>query len=50
MLYKNRGNNNSPNYLNVMANYHYHSENGVITSVGPAEVFEKLKVLGVIKK
>ena len=30
------GNKNSPNFLNVMVNYHYHGENGVITSVGPA--------------
>ena len=25
------GNDNSPDYLNVMVNYHYHSENRVIT-------------------
>ena len=28
---KNRGNENSPYSLNVMVNYHYHSENRVIT-------------------
>ena len=50
MLKTNGGNNNSSNYLNVMVNYHSHSENRVITSIGHAEVFEKLKVLGVIKK
>ena len=26
-----RGNNNSPNSLNVMVNYHYHSEKRVVT-------------------
>ena len=25
------GNDNSPHYLNVVVNYHYHSENGAIT-------------------
>ena len=25
------GNNNSPDYFNVMVNYHYHGENRVIT-------------------
>ena len=28
---KNWGNDNSPDSLNVMVNYHYHSENWVIT-------------------
>ena len=28
---KNGGNNNSPDSLNIMVNYHYHSENRVIT-------------------
>ena len=28
---KNGGNDNSPDSLNVMVNYHYHGENSVIT-------------------
>ena len=31
VIYKNGGNENSPDYLNVMVTYHYHSENRVIT-------------------
>ena len=32
MLYKKiGGNENSPDYLNVMVNYHYHSKSRVIT-------------------
>ena len=43
-------NDNSPDSLNVMVNYHYHSENRLITSVGPAEVLAKLQILYLIKK
>ena len=31
VIYKNGGNDNSLDSLNVMVNYHYHSENRVIT-------------------
>ena len=31
VIKKNRGNKNSPDSLNVMVNYHYHSENRIIT-------------------
>ena len=31
VIQKNGGNENSPDSLNVMVNYHYHSENRVIT-------------------
>ena len=31
VIQKNGGNKNSPDSLNVMVNYHYHSENRVIT-------------------
>ena len=31
VILKNVGNDNSPDSLNVMVNYHYHSENRVIT-------------------
>ena len=31
VILKNGGNENSPYSLNVMVNYHYHSENRVIT-------------------
>ena len=30
VIFKNGGNNNYPDSLNVMVNYHYHSENRVI--------------------
>ena len=30
-IQKNRGNYNSPNYLNIMVYYHYHGENRIIT-------------------
>ena len=31
VIQKNRGDENSPDSINVMLNYHYHSENRVIT-------------------
>ena len=31
VIQKNGGNKNSPYYLNVMVNYHYHSENRIIS-------------------
>ena len=36
VLLKNGGNENSPYSLNVMVNYHYHSENRVITRYFPS--------------
>ena len=51
VIYKNGGDDNSPYSLNVMVNYHYHSENRAITPVIPiyAEKLVRLFNLTVYK-